>query len=108
MLGILRYLGLAGEAESLAQPTYLGAFGWSVDQAYGSDKKVIATNAGWDELDEMTEWCTEHGCQCFWDRALYDQWMRKWVSNGIGGADYLFIQCDSENSAIMARLAWGT
>lgn len=107
MLGIMRYLGLAREAYPPAQLTYLGAFGWSVDQAYGMDKQVVATDAGWDELDEMTEWCAEHGCQCFWDRVLYDQWMCKWVSNGIGGADYLFIQADTEDLATLARLRWG-
>lgn len=95
------------DKEAPASPTYLGAFGWSVDRAYGSDKQVVVTDAGWDELDELTAWCAEHGCQCFWDRVLYDQWMSRWVSNGIGGADYLFIQCESESMAIMARLRWG-
>lgn len=98
--------GPPGVAHS-APDTYLGLFGRSVDQAYGDDKWVIATYAGWDEVEELIAWCKDNGCQCFWDRVLYDHWMCKWVSNGIGGADYLFIQCDSENSATMARLTWG-
>lgn len=86
---------------------YFGVFGWSVNQAYGSDKHVIATYSGWDELDELTSWCKENGCQCFWDRVVWDRWMNRWSSNGIGGFDCLFIQADSDDTSALARLTWG-
>lgn len=106
MNGILRFFGLE-RAIDQPSPTYMGAFGWSVDQAYGSDKRVIATDAGWDELDNLTAWCELHGCQCFWDRVIWDRWMQRWSSNGIAGFDQLFIQADSEDTALLARMAWG-
>jgi hypothetical protein len=88
-------------------PIYLGSHSWTVDRAYGSGKQVIATDAGWDDLDELTEWCKDNGCQCFWDRVIWDQWSHRWSSNGIGGADYIFIQAEGDEKVTLARLVWG-
>ena len=85
---------------------YLGIFGWSVDQAYGADKIVIATSAGWDELEDLTKWCKENGCRCFWDRVIWDRWMSKYSSNGIGGVDILFIETVDSEVATLSRLIW--
>jgi hypothetical protein len=87
-------------------PVYLGAFGTTVEQQQGMGRHLVATEAGWDELDRLTVWCEENGCHCFWDRVLWDKWMNKWSSNGIGGFDVLFIAADDEETAMLARLSW--
>lgn len=95
------------DAPEVKPPTYLGGFNTSVEIQQGMGRHLIATEAGWDELDGLTAWCEENGCHCFWDRVMWDPWSNRWVGNGIGGFDVMFISADDEDTAMLARLTWG-
>lgn len=83
----------------------------SIERAYGEFEFVFPINAIEDYFDDRLNfdlWCQHNFCYYFLDRVSYDRWAsrRRWVSNGIGGIDLLFIATNSEASATMAKLRW--
>lgn len=59
--------------------------------------------------EEFDLWCQHNHCYYFYDRVLYDRWAfpkRRWVTNGIGGFDLMFIATNYESGATMAKLTW--
>jgi hypothetical protein len=83
-----------------------------VDQLYTQFKHVMVINDDaawyiWADDKELDAWCFENRCYYMYDRALYDRWMKRWCSNGIGGGDYYFIATDDDEHFIYAQMVWG-
>lgn len=79
----------------------------NVDHAYNEFKHVIIVNRPWPDRDEFDMWCQLNLCYYCYDRVWYDQWRRRWESNGIGGGDALFVLTNNDETAVMAQLVWG-
>lgn len=106
--GMLGYLGYKTDQSdvSTSDDTYLGAYSMCVDRIQSDRRHLIATNLH-DVDDELLEWCRDRGCKLFWDRVIWDNWMHRWQSNGIGGFDILFILAPDSETGMEAKLAWG-
>lgn len=84
----------------------------SIERAY-SEYEFVFPIDGVEDLyfekrAEFDLWCQHNHCYYFIDRVSCDRWgsRRKWVSNGIGGFDLLFIATNSDTGALMAKLKW--
>lgn len=85
----------------------------TVEQLYSEFKYVIQANnehhVWWHPIcpfEDAIAWAKEHNCEILVDRVLWDPWMQKWASNGIGGGDYLFFATNDEATALMTALRW--
>lgn len=83
-----------------------------VDWAYSEYAHVIKVHdslyyMAWD-YNEIEEWCMFNFSFYFFDRVLPETWSNriKWVSNGIGGSDEIFIVTNSDDAALLAHLKW--
>ena len=89
----------------------LGFFGLDLDLAYSSNLYVVALDDRHDTPSQkyrgLYDWCVENDCQYGWDRVLWDKWSNRWLSNGIGGGDKLFIIAKDADTAFQAKLIWG-
>ena len=61
----------------------------------------------WTNHSELDAWCIDNDCYFMYDRAIYDQWMKRWFSNGIGGSDYYFVATNNKESFVHAQMVWG-
>jgi len=93
---------------------YLGNFLFCVDKAYRDGLHVITVDDQHEIhrlsdvfVSDLYRWCSENNCRFGWDRVLWDSYQQRWVSNGIGGGDHLFIVTDDPCTATSARLTWG-
>lgn len=97
--------------DDASEHTYLGMFGMTVDVARSNGLTLIPTNIVSIEEDllDLIDWCRDRGCKVFWDRVIWDRWMKRWESNGIGGMDVLFVgvRSNDEETIIEAKLVWG-
>jgi len=107
LMGLLRFDLRCGSGKD--DRVYLGAFGTSVGEQSRQGMHLVAVDSH--QLDQVFEdlqdWCRDRGCKLFWDRVIWDQWHQRWESNGIGGADVMFIATADEHVATEAWLAWG-
>ena len=83
-----------------------------VDQLYTQFKHVmvVGNEAAWDvwaDDKELDAWCFENQCYYMYDRVVYDPWINRWCSNGIGGGDHYFIATDYDEQFVYAQLVWG-
>jgi hypothetical protein len=88
---------------------YLGAFATSVNEQRRRQQILIPVHhVGTDDAEfaDLYHWCQQRGCQLFWDRVIWDALLQRWESNGIGGADLLFIISPDEDTAFEALLTW--
>lgn len=83
-----------------------------MDCLYTNFKHVMAISdelamAAYSDDAELNQWCIENHCHYLYDRAIYDRWMNRWSSNGIGGGDYYFIACNDDEYFVYAQMIWG-
>lgn len=79
-----------------------------IDRAYSEFKHVIRiqfTNY-YERMDELEEDCMMNFSYYVLDRVLYDRYSCRWVSNGIGGTDEMFIVTNGDEQAMLMRMKW--
>lgn len=83
-----------------------------VERLYNDFKHVMVVGDDaawhvWADHSELDSWCIDNDCYFMYDRAIYDQWMKRWFSNSIGGGDYYFIATNNTESFVHAQMVWG-
>lgn len=83
-----------------------------IDYLYDRFSHVMVINDdaaldAWDDDSELDEWCINNNCYYLYDRVIYDPWMKRWYTNGIGGADHYFIVTNDPESFVYAQMVWG-
>ena len=84
-----------------------------VDDLYRNFKYVIPVNpeyrAWWHfnlPLSNASIWAMEYQCEILSDRVLWNEWSKRWESNGIGGEDLVFFATNDDEAATMTILRW--
>ena len=87
----------------------LGIYSLCVDHEYSKGNYVVlVSDEHFDNANcGLHDWCVQNKCQYGCDRVLWDKWVNRWASNGIGGRDELFVIAKDADSAILAKLVWG-